>query len=206
VTSRFMLALALAIGWTAVGLMAMDSTATLTDAERKTAVTQLNASRDTLTAAVAGLSEAQLTFRPGEGRWTIAEVLEHLAVTEMGVPQLVQQQLMKTPARETVDDRRDASIRKVMVDRSRKAQSPEPLRPTGRFPNGQIALQAFTGARGKTIEYTQATADDLRHHVFAHPALGPLDGYQWILFLAAHTERHTAQIEEVKASAGFPAK
>ena len=37
-----------------------------------------------------------------------------------------------------------------------------------------------------------------------HPALGPLDGYQWVLFLAAHSVRHTKQILELKASAGFP--
>jgi hypothetical protein len=31
-----------------------------------------------------------------------------------------------------------------------------------------------------------------------------IDAYQWLLFLCAHTERHLAQIREVKASAGFP--
>jgi hypothetical protein len=45
---------------------------------------------------------------------------------------------------------------------------------------------------------------DLRAHVVAHPALGPLDGYQWILTVAAHTERHTKQILEVKADTRFP--
>jgi len=42
-------------------------------------------------------------------------------------------------------------------------------------------------------------------HVFDHPALGPLDGYEWVLAVAAHTERHTKQILEVKADANFPA-
>jgi hypothetical protein len=31
-----------------------------------------------------------------------------------------------------------------------------------------------------------------------------MDAYQWLLFLCAHTERHLAQIREVKANAGFP--
>jgi hypothetical protein len=31
-----------------------------------------------------------------------------------------------------------------------------------------------------------------------------MDGYQWILAAAARTERHTKQILEVKAEAGFP--
>jgi hypothetical protein len=34
--------------------------------------------------------------------------------------------------------------------------------------------------------------------------LGPLDAYQWILLISAHSERHTKQIEEVKADPNFP--
>ena len=34
--------------------------------------------------------------------------------------------------------------------------------------------------------------------------LGPLDGYQWLLFMAAHWERHLGQIKEAKADAKFP--
>ena len=33
-----------------------------------------------------------------------------------------------------------------------------------------------------------------------------LDGYQWVLLISGHSARHTAQIEEVKTSAGYPAK
>jgi hypothetical protein len=40
------------------------------------------------------------------------------------------------------------------------------------------------------------------------PWLGPLgkklDPYQWLLFIAAHSERHTKQMLEVKADPGFP--
>jgi len=31
-----------------------------------------------------------------------------------------------------------------------------------------------------------------------------LDAYQWVLFIAAHSERHTKQIDEVKADPHFP--
>jgi len=26
-----------------------------------------------------------------------------------------------------------------------------------------------------------------------------IDGYQWVLYLAAHTDRHAAQIEEIRS-------
>jgi hypothetical protein len=33
-----------------------------------------------------------------------------------------------------------------------------------------------------------------------HPAFGPMTGYEWIAFMAAHTRRHADQIREVGAS------
>jgi hypothetical protein len=56
------------------------------------------------------------------------------------------------------------------------------------------------------------TTPDLRAHALEAPPLKALsggeyqwmDGYQWLLAAAAHAERHTKQILEVKAGADFP--
>jgi len=50
----------------------------------------------------------------------------------------------------------------------------------------------------------QNTQDALHDHVMDHPAAGPLDAYAWMLLVSAHSERHTAQINEVKADPKFP--
>ena len=57
--------------------------------------------------------------------------------------------------------------------------------------------------RGKLIDYVKNTDADLRNHVAILP-FGSFDCYQMILFIAAHSNRHTQQIEEVKADANFP--
>jgi hypothetical protein len=44
----------------------------------------------------------------------------------------------------------------------------------------------------------------LHHHFAPLGPLGDLDGYQWLLLLASHTERHVAQMDEVKGQAGYP--
>ena len=54
------------------------------------------------------------------------------------------------------------------------------------------------------MDYVHTTNDDLRDHFGPHPMLGTLDAYQWILLISAHSERHTKQIEEVKADPNFP--
>jgi hypothetical protein len=44
----------------------------------------------------------------------------------------------------------------------------------------------------------------MRNHVTESPMLGAMDAYQLMLLISAHTARHTAQIEEVKAHPNFP--
>lgn len=44
----------------------------------------------------------------------------------------------------------------------------------------------------------------LRDHATDSPMGQPLDAYEWLLFIGAHSERHTKQILEVKADPNFP--
>ncbi|MBC7509141.1 MAG: DinB family protein, partial [Ferruginibacter sp.] len=60
--------------------------------------------------------------------------------------------------------------------------------------------------REKHIQFLYESADNFRNHVTEQGPMGPMDAYQIILLMSQHTVRHTKQIEEVKASAGYPAK
>jgi uncharacterized damage-inducible protein DinB len=181
--------------------------ATLTPDEREVALKSLQATHDKFLQSIAGLSQKQWTFKPGPDRWSVAEVAEHIAVSEATILGFVQKQLMISPAtpekREPVKGKDEIVLQKV-PDRSHKAQAPEFLRPTGRWATEADLTKAFEESRRATIDYVRTTNDDLRDHFLDHPLLGTLDGYQWLLLISAHSERHTAQIEEVKADPNFP--
>ena len=51
----------------------------------------------------------------------------------------------------------------------------------------------------------KTTTEDMRNHVAQMP-MGSLIAYQLYIFIAAHSDRHTQQMNEVKTSAGFPAQ
>jgi hypothetical protein len=53
------------------------------------------------------------------------------------------------------------------------------------------------------MDLMKSTAE-LRDHVLDSPLGQPLDAYQWLLFISAHSDRHTKQMLEVKADTGFP--
>jgi hypothetical protein len=179
----------------------------LTAEERDAALKQFQATRDNFLKSIAGLSQKQWTFKSAPDRWSVAEVAEHITVSESTLFGLVQQRIMQSPAapekRELVKGK-DQMILERMPDRSHKAQAPEFLRPTGRWATEADLTKAFEDSRKTTMDYIRTTNDDLRDHFFDHPVFGPLDGYQWLLLISAHSARHTAQIEEVKADPNFP--
>ena len=181
--------------------------ATLSPEEREFALKNLQTTHDKFLQSIAGLSQKQWTFKPGPDRWSVAEVAEHITVSESTILGLIQKQVMASPAapekREQVKGK-DEMILQRMPDRSHKAQAPEFLRPTGRWPTEADVTKAFEESRKVTMDYVRTTNDDLRDHFFDHPVFGTMDGYQWLLLLSSHSARHTAQIEEVKADPNFP--
>ena len=174
--------------------------------ERAKLVQYLTKTRDQVLEEAAKLSDAQWSFKAAPDRWSVGEVVEHLALAESFIFGAQQKTLAGAPA--TADQRaaaqgRDEMILKRIPDRTQKAQAPEPLQPNQRLGSRADVLAAFKERRAKTIDYANKTSDDLRARVSDSP-LGPLDAYQWLLFIGAHSERHLAQIREVKAHAQFP--
>ena len=177
---------------------------TLTPADREKGAQYLQQTRDGVVAATKGLSEAQLKFKPAPDRWSVAEVLEHIALAEDFLLQNVTDKIMKAPAGAADRDiaKIDAMVLAMIPDRSHKAQAPPPLVPTGRWTPAQT-LDHFLQSRAKTMEFLDSTPD-LRAHVTDSPLGQSMDAYEWLLFVAAHSERHTKQILEVKADPNFP--
>ncbi|WP_310394649.1 DinB family protein [Hymenobacter sp.] len=181
-------------------------TGALSAEERAAAVALLTQTRADILQSVRGLSAAQLAYRTAPARWSIAECLEHIALAETGIFQMQQtaMQAPADPARRADIKVTDTQVVQRLTNRRGTAQSPEILKPTGRFPTSEAALEFFGAERDKTLAYVRTVSDDLRVHYWQHPATGPIDAYQTLLLLAAHSERHRLQIEEVKASPGFP--
>jgi predicted DNA-binding protein YlxM (UPF0122 family) len=182
------------------------ATTTLTPEERASALQQFQTTRDNFLKSIAGLSQKQWTFKSAPDRWSVAEVAEHITVSESTIFGLVQKMMQSpaTPERREQVKGKDQLILEKMPDRSHKAQAPEILRPTGRWATQAELTKTFEDSRKATMDYIRTTNDDLRDHFFDHPAFGILDGYQWLLLISAHSARHTAQIEEVKADPNFP--
>jgi hypothetical protein len=178
---------------------------TLTPADRDKAMQYLESTKQGVLDATKGLSAAQWNFKAAPEKWSVAEVAEHIAAAEDFIRGMIVEKVMVAPARPAGEDVTaiDMMVMQNIPDRSHKAQAPEPLKPSNRFGSPDDSLKHFVEARATTEEFLTKTPN-LRDHAVDSPLNKKLDGYEWILFIAAHSERHTKQILEVKADPNFP--
>jgi hypothetical protein len=197
------IAVGAALAFAAANVRAQETT----QADKDKALAYLESTRKGVLDATKGLSEAQWNFKPASDRWSVAECVEHIAAAEDFIRGMAVDKVMKAPAAPGRDTAKiDAGIVAMIPDRSQKAQAPDELKPTNRFGSPEGSLKHFVESRTATENFLKDTPD-LRAHAVDSPIGGPkLDAYEWVLFVSAHSQRHTKQIEEVKANLNFPKK
>jgi len=171
----------------------------LTDAERESAIRSLTKSRTALLETVAGVTDEESRWKPAPDRWSILEYVEHLAISDDGLVDLVRRILDTPPSPETPAQRaeRIAKIAATKIERGMN-QAPERLQPKAKFANLQEAVDAFLAARDRTLEFAKTTQADLTSHFAPHSVLGPLDGLQWLLGNTHHVYTHAGHIKELR--------
>jgi len=178
----------------------------ITPADRAKTLAYLESTKKGVLDATKGLSEAQWNFKAAPEKWSVAECMEHIAAAEDFIRGNIVENVMKAPAVPDRDTAKiDAGILAGVPDRTNKVQAPEPIKPTNRYGSPEGSIKHFVESRATTEEFLKTTAD-LRAHAADSPVGGKWDAYEWVLLIAAHSERHTKQILEVKADPNFPKK
>jgi hypothetical protein len=154
-----------------------------------------------------GTTAEQFHFKPAADRWSIAETAEHVIVAETGSGKLLRGKLLRevaTPEQLTATEGAEARIDTRLRQRDRVFPAPDFVLPTGRWQTPREMVAVFEDSRNASIDFLLATVLDLTKYAALHPALGPLNGYQWAYFMVRHAERHVDQIEAVKSLPGYP--
>lgn len=190
----------------------LTETGMLTEAELAQCRLYVEETRNAVVEATRGLSEAQWNFQESPERWSIAEIIEHMVVIQELVLGPVRAGLAAAPvvsAKRNYKQVEDIIFERFPV-RSMQIQAPDPSRPTGRW-TPAVALERLKANCAALRDYVESTPDLRLRTIEAAPLkritdgeLDQMDGYQWVLAVAAHTERHTKQIREVQGDLGYP--
>ncbi|QNL50206.1 DinB family protein [Olivibacter sp. SDN3] len=160
-----------------------------------------------LLASIDGLSDEQFNFKPDANSWSIGQCVEHIAKTEGMLRDMVIDLLAKpaNPEKRGEIKTSGAQVVSMMQDRSFKAEAPEMLRPQSNTYNLKNELAVLEKERNITLDLINDTPEEeLRNHITITPAKEYTDAYRFLLYIAGHSLRHTAQIEEIKKASGFP--
>lgn len=155
---------------------------------------------------VSNLNQEQLQFKPSEDQWSVSQCLEHITLTEEMIFGSIEEYLQNSPRAEDRGNIKlsDQEILNFLTDRTEKFKASEDLTPIGKYTDVEVALNDLKNQREALHKLLENTSiDDLRNRVNESP-FGPIDVYQSILFMGAHTARHTLQIEEIKSNPNFP--
>jgi len=152
--------------------------------------------------ATAGLTPAQLENAP-EGKWTAAQVLEHLARafgTSAKAMELALEKPQPTVRALTIKDRVGIFLVTGLgyFPEGRKAPA---ITVPGDNPRGPETVQRIKEnlARcGKAIDACEAKWGS-SNRILDHPVLGPLTPSQWRKFHFVHTRHHMKQVRERSA-------
>ena len=179
----------------------------MSDAERAFLLDQMAASKKIFLESIKGLNETQWHFKPAPEVWSVAECAEHIILAEDFIFN-ASQGILKTPAVNRLESgtlEHDKMFAMAITDRSRKATAPEPIKPGNKIATPEEAAKTFVEKRDAHMAYVKSSNDELRLHTADGP-VGKMDAYQFLVLMASHTARHTAQIKEVEANANYPAK
>ena len=148
---------------------------------------------------------AERLHRAPPGRWTPAQLVWHCAKVERGVARLIERLDAAIPPMATVPP--GPSPAKVMevlahipyLDRTQKREAPEPIRPPESV--DLVAERArLADGRAQLLDAMHTAGPRLSLMRYDHLLFGSFDGWQWVLSVAKHEERHVDQLREVSTS------
>ena len=174
--------------------------------DRKYLIANLTRTRESVVDATKNLSQAQWNFKESTNRWSINQIVEHLAFWELLLEREVSQALVAGPKPDLAKDvTTDSSVITFLMEENPHITTEFTKPFTFTVPmglnEGKNNLAWFLQMRNEAIGFTDSTATDLKYY-FLRP--GRKSVHQVLITIFAHTDRHLRQINKVKLHANYP--
>jgi len=169
--------------------------------DRRQAASQIEDAARRFLAEIAQATDVQWRFRPSPMQWSMADVTEHVVISNRNIARRLAKGLLASPIERASVAVIDAEIPYLFY---RGEEPPDVSRPTGTMTDRTAAAEALEASAKAILEWAGGVTQDLRAFGLPHPVFGVLDGIQWLLFAGAHVERHRAQLIGLKSHRELP--
>ena len=151
--------------------------------QRRALIAQYRDGYSRVARALEGFPPEHLTSRPFAGKWTAAEIVHHLADSEMQSAIRLRKLLVEPhPVIQGYDQEVWAAKLHYQV---------RPIEPS---------LAAFKAARESTAQLFEHMSEEDWRHLGWHSEAGSYHSETWLEIYAAHAHGHAEQIERLKAA------
>lgn len=185
----------------------------ITEEERAKLLDLMEESRTQYLTLLAGVSDAQWSWKPNAERWSVGECAEHILRSNEVLFAWAQDALAAAanPQWQEKTAGKTEFLLQVMPNRRPAGQggatAPVEIRPTGEF-SRQAIVERFSALYDEIEKFIRETDAPLKSHTVEHPfpIFNTLNAYQWVLYVPLHTVRHSRQMIEVMETEGYPAQ
>lgn len=150
---------------------------------------------------VESISDEQANALPDGEKWTIAQIVEHVAIVEEGMSKISYKLLNEAKASGKTSDGSvkigESFSKNAAEARDRKFEAPDRVHPSG---NVSIAdsIKKLEENRRKLYELKPLFETiDCAENKFPHPAFGDLTAHEWLALVGGHELRHLQQIKKM---------
>jgi uncharacterized damage-inducible protein DinB len=154
---------------------------------------------------VAPLSDEQTVALPEGEKWTIAEIVEHIAIVQSGMAKISAKLLREAQGAGKASDgvaRLSENFKTKAAEAAKlKFEAPDRVRPTGNQ-TVEESLRKMDAASEELEKlrplFESVECSDFK---FPHPFMGDLTAHEWLALVGGHEARHLRQIENRLARA-----
>lgn len=157
--------------------------------------------REKLKMIVGSLTDEQAGVLPEGEKWSLAQLVEHIALVEDGMTRICTKLLLKAQAEDRKSDG-TAKISEIFLMKAaesvnQKLEAPERVHPTGTKTVAEsLAKMEENRENLKKLRPIFETVDGTEHK-FPHPAFGELTAQEWLALVGGHELRHIRQIKNL---------
>jgi hypothetical protein len=154
-------------------------------------------------ATVANVADAEASALPDGEKWTIRQLVEHVAIVEQNITRLCARLAGAAKAGGKLAGGNigvsNETMAKWAASSDAKLEAPERVQPTGDVPIADALDQLSTNVAALAALRHDLETYDMTEHKFPHPHFGDLTATEWLVLIGGHEKRHTIQLEDLLA-------
>jgi hypothetical protein len=184
-------------------LQAQETKSLWTETDRQYTLENLRRTRDALIKETENLTPAQWAFRDSANRWSIGEVVEHLALWEIVWAREIGMGIRNKPQPELNATCSPDSYYTTYIMEDKQHNAPDFVVPTG-YIKDKDNLTFFLRGREQAIKFVENTKADMRAQFELTDTKFPRNMHHVLIYQWGHVDRHLRQIAKLKAHKDYP--